>query len=252
MEKKEVVIDSVQSSHLQNAEHFGLMNEVDELVQLYTPVALDIDKEYQEFKQSFITEDLSFKIVRKSAVTKDIREADTNRISVFSGFIAQVKGQKNHFDKAVSSAAYRVTVLTDTYGNLARETLDKKTADIINLIQELKGRYGYDIQLLGLTDWVNELEIRNQEFSSLMTQRFNEESEKSTYTSFRTSRNDTDVKYRAMIKRINAGIIVNGPEKYESFVNDINVRIERYNNAIAQRKGRAKANKAVKDENEQL
>jgi hypothetical protein len=251
MDIDQIIIDVIKSSNLQNAEHFGFMNEVDELVQVHTPEALDVEKEYPEFKKSFTTEDDSFKIVRKSAVTKDVSGADVKRDVVFSGFRTQVKGLRNHFDDSVSSAAYRVTVLIDTYGNLSRETLDKETADIINLLQELKGKYSADIQLLGLTGWVNELEIRNQEFVALMTQRFTEESEKSAFTALRIARIDVDAKYRAMTGRINAGIIFNGPEKYAAFVNDINVRIARYNNTIAQRKGRAKANKAGKDETEQ-
>jgi len=255
MEKEaiEIKIETLQSNHLQNAEHYNCMNEVDELVQVYTPGVLDVEKEYAEFKKSFATEDDSFKIVRKSAVTKDISEADAHRDVVFSGFRTQVKGQKNHFDGLVAAAAYRVTVLLDSYGNLALETLDKETADIINLVQELKGKYSADIQLLGLTEWVNELEIRNQEFSTLMSQRFSEASEKATLVSLRIARGDTDVKCRAIVGRINAGIIFNGPEKYEAFVRDINVRFERYNNAIAQRKGRAKAkaNKTGINENEE-
>jgi len=236
----EIGVEIIQTNHLQNAEHYNCMNEVDELVQVYTPAFLNVEKEYAEFKKSFTSEDDSFKILRKSAITKDISEADVQRDIVFGGFRTQVKGQKNHFNVSVAEAAYRVTVLLDSYGNLARETLDKETADIINLLQELKGKYSADIQLLGLSDWVNELEIRNQEFSTLMTQRFSEESEKAALVRLRVARADTDVKCRAMVGCINAWITINGPEKYAAFVRDINVRIERYNNAIAQRKGRAK------------
>jgi hypothetical protein len=52
MEKEaiEIKIETLQSNHLQNAEHFNCMNEVDELVQVYTPGVLDVEKEYAEFQ----------------------------------------------------------------------------------------------------------------------------------------------------------------------------------------------------------
>jgi hypothetical protein len=54
----------------------------------------------------------------------------------------------------------------------------------------------------------------------------------------KTAREEVDDAYRAITERIGALIIVNGEEAYAGFVNDLNERIERYNNAVSRRYGR--------------
>jgi len=47
-----------------------------------------------------------------------------------------------------------------------------------------------------------------------------------------------DAAYNIIINRINALIVINGDAVYATFVGELNLRIEHYNNLIAQRKGR--------------
>jgi hypothetical protein len=54
---------------------------------------------------------------------------------------------------------------------------------------------------------------------------------------------ETDKAYHAIANRINALIIIDGPDNYAVFVDKINAFIDKYNNIIAQRTGRAKAKK---------
>ena len=51
-------------------------------------------------------------------------------------------------------------------------------------------------------------------------------------------RRDVDKAYRAITTRIEALVVVNGPEAYTPFINELNIRIEKYNNILAQRQGR--------------
>lgn len=51
---------------------------------------------------------------------------------------------------------------------------------------------------------------------------------------------ELDTAYETITKRINALVIVNGPEAYEAFINELNQRIEKYNDIMAQRQGRNK------------
>lgn len=69
-------IKSIDLTRLQNAEHFQFCIEMNELIVKYTPTAIDIQTLYPAFEQAMADEDQSFKIVQKSALSKDIEQAD--------------------------------------------------------------------------------------------------------------------------------------------------------------------------------
>ena len=231
-------IKSIDLTRLHNAEHFQFCYEMNELIVKYTPTAIDAQTLYPAFEQAVTDEDQSFKIVQKSALSKEIELADKKRDTTFAGLRAQVKAQVKHFDADAAAAAYRLQVLFDAYGDIARKSLDQETADITNLVQDLNGKHKADVETIGFTSWVEQLDTENQSFDALMKQRFDEYAEKTAITRLRTARGATDDAYRAIVTRVNAGIVFNGEEKYRSFVLDLNVRIDRYNNVMAQRKGK--------------
>jgi flagellar biosynthesis chaperone FliJ len=56
----------------------------------------------------------------------------------------------------------------------------------------------------------------------------------------KATRIETDKSYFSIVDRINALITIEGDTRYAAFVTSLNNRIDQYNTAIAQRKGRAK------------
>ncbi|MDR2910270.1 MAG: DUF6261 family protein [Bacteroidales bacterium] len=51
---------------------------------------------------------------------------------------------QKHFTESVRTAARRLQIVFDTYGNVAAKTLNEETSAITNLIQELAGTYSED------------------------------------------------------------------------------------------------------------
>lgn len=230
---------------MQNAEHFEFMTQTNELIPAETPVDLDVEVEYPVFKAALADEDRSFRIIAKSPLTQGIGQGDSERDGYLTGFGAQVKAALTHYDPEVADAAYRLKVLTDGYGRLASESYDRETAGIYNLVQDLRSaKYLPDVQKAGLETWVDKLEASNQAFDQMMKQRYSEQSEKDSITRLRAARLTTDEAYAAIRNKINAGIVFNGPAKYQAFVLELNTRIDRFNTAIAQRRGRAAAAKS--------
>jgi len=86
---------------------------------------------------------------------------------------------------------------------------------------------------------VDELEDNNNSFETLQSERYATDAGQ-TQLKMKQVRIEVDAAYEIITKRINALVIVNGAEAYESFINELNQRIEKYNNTIAQRKGRNK------------
>jgi hypothetical protein len=174
--------------------------------------------------------DDSFKKINKSAFTEQIQEADKARMQVFTGLSAKCKAAQKHFDPKVQEAALHIKIVFDTYKNITKKPLNEKTSAITNILQELKGKYAKDINTIGVCEWVKELRERNNTFADLVKARFEESAGKSDVV-LKEARKELDKKYRIIIERINALIIVDGTENYEKFVRTLNVVIRKYGGA---------------------
>ena len=111
----------------------------------------------------------------------------------------------------------------------------------------MNGKYAADVALLDLTDWVAQLDANNKAFDALMQNRYAEGSEK-TNLRLQPIRIETDRNYRDTLDRLDALMLINGDAAYASFVNELNTRTVRFENILAQRKGRAAAKKNKTEE----
>lgn len=228
--------------NLRNEEWFQFYTEFKGVVEQYTPQTLEIEKLFTDFLTLYANADEALEIIRKSATTEQIAEADNVRDSVFRGFSDAVKSAGNHFDNSKREAAKRLKIIFDQFGNIARKPYDEETASIYNFLQEINAKSA-DVTSLGLSDWVTQLDAENKAFEALMKNRYDENASK-TALRMKDVRIETDRCYRDILDRIDALILINGEEKYAPFVKDMAVRVDRFENLLAQRKGRAK-----KDEN---
>jgi len=239
-------INDFNLARLHNEEHFQFHTGVLQLIGTGNPATLKIESETETYAAMYANESEAIELIRKSALTDDIAEADSNRDAIFSGMRDTVKAAENHFNADKRQAAFRLMVVFDHYGNLAIKGYDEETASVTNLVNDLTTTNAADVAALGVTEWVTELKSRNDDFDGLKNERYTEESEK-TSLRMKVSRVDTDNAYKVIIGRINALIIVEGDAAYAGFVNELNVRIGSYSNLLAQRQGRNAKNAEVPD-----
>ena len=244
-------IDYLDPTRLTNAQHLAYTSSFLDLLKSVIPTAIDLTVPMcVAMSDAVNTEDESFKIVVESIFTEQLSKCDHVRDYTYSGLKAQIKLFLNHFDDAFQSAAKRVEVELKPFGDINRLMYDAQTTSVVNVLQVMKGKLAGDIELLGLTRWVTELEEANNNFNTLFNDRFSEQKEKNALTRLREARTNTDAAYRAIVNRINAAIIFNGPEKYADFVAEVNLRVKYYKDAIAQSKGRAAAKKEKEQQDE--
>ena len=124
----------------------------------------------------------------------------------------------------------------DTYGNLSVEAYDEETAKLTSLVNDLQVNHSSEINLLGVTEWVDELKASNIRFEDIKSNRYSEESAK-TILRMKQVRKETDQIYQDMINRINAQILLNGETNYKDLLIALNQRIENAKNIMAKRKG---------------
>ncbi|MGC3979113.1 MAG: DUF6261 family protein [Paludibacteraceae bacterium] len=206
----------------------------------HTPKVLNIEALFAIFRKLYADMDEAMEIIRKSASTEQITDADIARDETFRGFADAVKSAAKHFNTEKKAAAKRLQIIFDHYGNIARKPYDEETASIYNFLQEINAQKA-DVTLLGLTDWATQLETENNTFDTLMKARYDETTSKTTLK-MKQVRAETDRCYRDILDRLDALIIVNGETTYAPFVKDLAARVERFDNLLAQRKGVANKN----------
>jgi hypothetical protein len=232
--------------NLHNEEHFQFQTEFKDSVTKAGAETLQISDAFAIFLSFYAQEQEALQVIRKSATTGQLANADTDRDVIYRGLVDAIKSALNHFDVAKQAAAARFMIVFEQYGNVARKSYDEETAAITKLVGESRKGYAADVQSLGLTDWFNELNAKNQAFDMLMKGRYSEDAEK-TELRMKQVRTEVDAAYRDIANRIDALILINGTKGFETFVNELNSRVDRYNNILVQRKGRnAKANDTAK------
>jgi hypothetical protein len=142
-----------------------------------------------------------------------------------------VRAALRHFDPAVNEAAKRLKILLDTYYTpkpLQDLPYDAETVAVNNLLQEFDGKYNADVQIAGLTPWVEELHRRNDKFDRL-AKAYNEQQAVKPSFKFKDVRRETDEAYKKIVLVINALIVMEGETMYAPFVNELNTLIKHYN-----------------------
>ena len=231
---------------LTNSEHFQFHTECKNLINTTSPDELKIEDEYENYLQLYQQEDEVLKKIVKSEFTEPIRVADQKRDTTFRGMTDINKGMLNHFQPEIQTAATRLQIVFNTYGNLAQRPYHQETADIYNLIQDLRGKYIEDVKKVGIENWVDELDRNNKEFDRLINERYDEAAARTTLV-LREVRQQVDNAYRTITERVEALSIVEKLPHYDAFIHRLNVVISTYNNLIAQRQGKSAGKKNNND-----
>jgi hypothetical protein len=224
---------------LRNEEHCQFHTEAVQLAETIGAQKLNIEADFADYVKLIIAEQEALQQIRKSALSDQIFDADELRDIILRGMADAVKSAMNHFSPAWQEAAGKITIVLDQYGNIPRKPYNDETAAINKLLKDLTGKYAAEVQLIGLTDWLTELAVRNNAFDTLMKTRYSEDAERTTLR-MKQVRAEIDIIFRKILTRIDALVLINGSEAYEPFVREINARIDKYAASLAIRKGKAK------------
>ena len=228
-----------------NGGHYQFLTDFNDFVIRYTPQALGIVDAYEAFKLKYQDEIEAYKAITKSATTEDITDADHDRDITLRSTTDIARTALNHYDTNAHNAAKKVNVIFDQYGDLASKPYDEETGGIENVVKDLRTKTARDIGIIGLEPWINMLERQNITFKTLEAARNSEEANRSELR-MKQVRLEVDAAYRKITKRINALIEVNGEAPYAEFVKELNARITRAKDAIAQSKARVATTEAPK------
>jgi len=230
-------INPIHLNNLRNEEHYQFQTEFKSLVDQSTPLSLNIDSDYASYLLHYAEEGEALNLVRKSALSDELPDADHHRNDILHGMFDAVKSASKHFKPETKTVAIHLQVLFDHYSDITTKPYDMKTSAISSFIVELTTTHASESSALDLNEWITELQSANDAFVNIKNNRYSEDAAKTQFR-MKAVRTDVDTWYRTITERINAFITINGDAAYKSFVTELNLRITKYSNIIAQRKGR--------------
>jgi len=230
-------IHKIITHNLRNDEHYMFQTEFQNLVTGATPEVLRVTAQFAAYTALLSKEDEGLKKITKSALTAQIHEEDKKRDELYDGMSELTAALVKSPIQNKRDAAKRLKIIFDTYGNISKKPLNEQTSAIINILQELKGQYAADAQLIGLTDYINLIETHNNTLETLVRERYNETAAK-TDVVMREARVAVDAAYDDITARVNALALLEGGTIVENFIRSLNTVIAKYIAILNARLGR--------------
>ncbi|MCC8153582.1 MAG: DUF6261 family protein [Tannerellaceae bacterium] len=229
-------VQGFRVDRMRQQQAFEFYNKVIEAVKI-SPLEelLPYRIQLEEANHSF---DMALKPIRKSIWTQEIREEDQNRANAWSGLNGMVKNACKHFDPSIKAIAQKAKIIVKTYGNPTRLPYTEETGTLKNLITDLQQELSRQEQeKIGMKVWLDELERSNTEFAKKIAIRQNEiaylESGKS-----QEKRKEVDNAYKALVKFINAYIVIHSSRGLTDCIVHLNHLIDQESAVIKARKTR--------------
>jgi hypothetical protein len=189
----------------------------------------------QKFAGQINEEDLALDQLKRYETTEDIHNEDGRRDNAFSRICDIVRAGPNHFNENNRAAAGRLGAVLKEYKGTPRLPLPEESAAIHNLLQKLE-TVRTDTDLLGLGEWISEMRDANDKVRSLMADRESEAASKARYK-MKLVRAETDRQYTELLTCLEAAAIIDGADSCRQLFDEMNARIDEYNNLLAREKG---------------
>jgi hypothetical protein len=227
---------------LHNGEHVAFHEESLEQLLRANPEQLGVSEQFETYRNAAADQKISMDVFMASEKSAESAKLDKRRDRGYSAFKAYLKVYANDEDSALNEAAERILFVVRKSaidnGNPVLLGLAKETTAINSLIRNLEPLHA-DIERIGATGRLNELATANRLFEELQIERNIEKAGKHP-GNVKVARVTTDAAYHAVVERINAQVILQGGDVFDSYIKEQNAVIDKYANLVAHRKGIAK------------
>lgn len=229
-------ISSLNVSSLRIEEDFGFMKQVKAELETITDEAARTAVKPTEdaFTVAFNAFDDALKLAATSPSASTAAEADYRRDRSWSASNAYVSAMANHPTEATAQAARRVKEVYDRYGNPTSLPQTEESGVLHNLLQDLKALSSEDVATVAFQPWLTDLEAAEDAFLAAARERTAQDAARVVGAST-DARKAMDNAYRALVDRVNALAVVNGPEAYATFIDHMNALIDRQKTVLKAR-----------------
>ena len=241
---------SIALHAMDNATLLSFMHNVDEkgLAENAAPMRTNLGDFWTPFHEAYLTYDRVFNPTRKSLETEDLKELDEARDNALGAYHEAVLGLQRNPNDSKRQAARLLNLHYDTYKPERSQEYMKETELIEQMTADLRAsqQLAAAIQLLGLDDYLTDLEQKNQAFADMMKGR-TASTEGQQKGAVADARADLEKKYQLLRQMLNVASIYEGDTNYRPFLLAVNAEVEHYRQILA-RKGAGGGNSSGGDD----
>lgn len=241
---------SIALHAMDNATLLSFMHNVDEkgLAENAAPMRTNLGDFWTPFHEAYLTYDRVFNPTRKSLETEDLKELDEARDNALGAYHEAVLGLQRNPNDSKRQAARLLNLNYDTYKPERSQEYMKETELIEQMTADLRASQQLTaaIQLLGLDDYLTDLEQKNQAFADMMKGR-TASTEGQQKGAVADARADLEKKYQLLRQMLNVASIYEGDTNYRAFLLAVNAEVEHYRQILA-RKGAGGGNSSGGDD----
>ena len=228
-------INVISLERMNNGAHFTYMTNVLNRAEADEHVKVDAATQVADLKAALTVEDKYFKTSDKNLKTDLIAAADAERDKLCRNYLKTLKALMNMPDETIANSAKALVQMFIDYELDPDAQLDKQTGILLNMVADWEGKHAQDVTNTNTGKFVELIKAANEKVHSLMVERSDEQKE-IPVGALKSARKQTDIAYRALVKMVNALIMVNGEENYADFVKFLNYEIKRYKEEVLNQK----------------
>ena len=230
-------IYDINIQRMNNGTHFTFVSNILARAEADTAVKGKAADQVNNLKAAVSAEDEALKISQKSLLTDEIAKADSDRDALYAGYKKAVEGFLAMPIADMAQAAKILSQHIKDYKINTADQLDKETGLLVNFISDLEDKYAAQVAKLGLTAFVTNLKEANERVRTLTLQRTNEKIG-ITIGALKTARTASDDAYRALVKMVNALVLVFGEKDYTAFIDYVNTEVTHYKREVIGQKAK--------------
>lgn len=230
-----VEIKTLSVGLMNNGAHFTYMTNVLNRAEADEHIKVDAATQVADLKAALAVEDKYFKTSDKNLKTDIIAAADAERDKLCRNYLKTLKALMNMPDETIANSAKALVQMFIDYELDPDAQLDKQTGILLNMVSDWEGKHAQDVTNTNTGKYVELIKAANERVHSLMVERSDEEKEVPV-GALKSARKQTDIAYRALVKMVNALIMVNGETDYADFVKFLNYEIKRYKEEVLNQK----------------
>ena len=229
--------NTVLFKHYRNSEFVQYLKNALAIISSYNPEELKVKEQFDATNNPFQELSNLFKKELGSDITIELQEIDKRRDDALNGISANLESLTYHFNEEIRSSAFELIESIDLHGSgLARLPYQSETSVISSIIRKWQLEEGKKqaLQILGLEDWVTELDNANKLFDERFLARIREKARDPEIT-VASLRKETTEAFRTLLEHLDAHLLLTSNENYDKLIKELNTLTESYNLTVLER-----------------
>ncbi|MDR0606744.1 MAG: DUF6261 family protein [Bacteroidales bacterium] len=167
---------------------------------------------------------------RKNPYTERIAEADKQDDKLIVAIKEIISANMKSVDPTIVAAAIKLDNRMKAFKKIESKSYEEEAAAASILVSDLLSpTFATDVNMIGLTNWILQLETSVNIFKNLLQERNDSIAPTLTQDNLKTVRRKIDIVYHKMVTRINAAAELDNTGQYDTFIQQLNAEIRYFN-----------------------